>query len=250
MQTKVYWIEDRIAGRLGIMGRPRSGDWLEDDIGGLRAAGVDVLVSLLTEAEESELDLLPEADACMVNRIEFLSFPIVDHDVPTLTPETAAFIQTLVNRRRAGKSVVIHCRMGTGRSAVVAACALIAAGIPVDDVFARIERARGSHIPDTLEQDIWIRQFAELYGQPVGPAERFISFDEREQLWNVRQPKDYLEARAEQDFNGDLPHQHYIATLEPALARRLWSEARKRQVDIATLVNLWLNEKLQETTRS
>ena len=47
MQVRIYWIDDFESGRLGIMPRPRGGDWLEDEIRSLKVSGVDAVVSLL-----------------------------------------------------------------------------------------------------------------------------------------------------------------------------------------------------------
>jgi hypothetical protein len=38
-------------------------------------------------------------------------------------------------------------------------------------------------------------------------------------------------------------------TLYSPLAQQLLDEARKRELDVETLVNQWLNEKLQDITR-
>jgi hypothetical protein len=38
-------------GRLAIVPRPRGGDWLADEVARLKAAGVDILVSMLEPAE-------------------------------------------------------------------------------------------------------------------------------------------------------------------------------------------------------
>ena len=49
-----YWIRtERL--RLAIIPRPRGRDWLPDDISLLKRAGVDVIVSALTAAENEEL---------------------------------------------------------------------------------------------------------------------------------------------------------------------------------------------------
>jgi hypothetical protein len=58
MRTELYWIERPWRGRLAIMPRPRGGDWLDDEIQSWRRSGVDVVVSLLTREEESDLNLL------------------------------------------------------------------------------------------------------------------------------------------------------------------------------------------------
>ena len=161
MQVKIYWISDVKSGRLGIMPRPRGGDWLEDEIRSLKASDVDAVVSLLEREEVKELDITAERILCEANGISFLSFPIADRNVPPSKREALDFIQTLANLLWVGKSVVIHCRAGIGRSSLVAACILVFDGIPVSEAFERIENARGCSVPDTQEQREWVAQFAE-----------------------------------------------------------------------------------------
>ena len=60
MQVTIYWIENPTQGRIGIMPRPRGGDWLEDEVRSLQRSGVDVVVSLLERHEVEELDLQEE----------------------------------------------------------------------------------------------------------------------------------------------------------------------------------------------
>jgi protein-tyrosine phosphatase len=67
----------------------------------------------------------------------------------------------LANLLRGGQSVVIHCRQGVGRSALIAACVLVLNGVSVDKAFELIENARGCSVPDTEEQREWVVQFAE-----------------------------------------------------------------------------------------
>jgi len=62
MSADIYWIEAVTQGRLAILGRPRSGDWLSDEIGGWKTAGLTHVVSLLEAHEVRDLDLAREAD--------------------------------------------------------------------------------------------------------------------------------------------------------------------------------------------
>ena len=64
MQAPLYSIQELPTGKVSIMARPRGGDWLSDEIKALRASGVDLLISLLTAAEVSELDHGEEATFC------------------------------------------------------------------------------------------------------------------------------------------------------------------------------------------
>ena len=87
MKSNLYWVETEAPGRLAIMARPRAGDWLVDEVRALRAAGVDLVVSLLTDDEVQELELEGEAEACTVAALRFQSFPIPDRSVPALNAQ-------------------------------------------------------------------------------------------------------------------------------------------------------------------
>lgn len=57
----------------------------------------------------------------------------------------------------AGHSTVIHCRAGIGRSGLAAAAVLLHAGLGVTEALERIGRARRVSVPDTPEQEAWLR---------------------------------------------------------------------------------------------
>jgi protein-tyrosine phosphatase len=103
---------------------------------------------------------LDEADTCAASQIAFRSLPILDRQVPPLNAETIAFVRDLASQRKQGAHLVLHCRMGVGRSALIAASVLIVLGMPATAAWARIEQARGCPVPDTLEQRTWVEQFA------------------------------------------------------------------------------------------
>jgi protein-tyrosine phosphatase len=75
-------------------------------------------------------------------------------------PEAGRTIDLILDELWAGKTVAVHCRMGIGRSALIAACLLKSQGIGVDEAFAMISRARGFSVPDTEEQREWVQGFA------------------------------------------------------------------------------------------
>jgi protein-tyrosine phosphatase len=58
-----------------------------------------------------------------------------------------------------GKGVAIHCRQGIGRSALLAACLLILAGIDSATALKRVSVARGCPVPETPEQREWVTSF-------------------------------------------------------------------------------------------
>lgn len=142
------------------MPRPRGGDWLEDEIKSLKFSGVDVIISLLESEEIAELDIIDEEKYCRAAEIAYLSFPIRDRKVPASKPETLEFAQNLSNSLKKGKNVVIHCRQGVGRAALIAACVMTVNGFSSDEAFAQIRRARTCEVPDTAEQKDWVKDFA------------------------------------------------------------------------------------------
>jgi protein-tyrosine phosphatase len=160
MRTELYWIEGPWNGRLAIMPRPRGGDWLEDEIRSWRQAGVDCVVSLLTADERSELELDGEGKACAKEGLEYLSFPITDRGTPASRTAMLEFVRPLERKLALGHGVAIHCRAGIGRSALLAACLLVAAGLDVAGAFQRISAARGCPVPDTIGQKEWVARLA------------------------------------------------------------------------------------------
>jgi len=151
------------------MAHPRGWDWLEDEILSLKTVPVDIVVSLLTNLEVSELGLLNEKKLCQLNRLDYRNLPIPDRDTPSLTPATLNFIEQLYLALCQGKHVVIHCRAGIGRSALIAASVLVRAGFSVEDAFDILASARGRSVPDTVEQREWVIKFGGII-RPGSPG--------------------------------------------------------------------------------
>jgi len=156
----LHWIKDIEPLRLAIGPRPRGGHWLHTDIEAWQGAGVDVVVSLIDGAEERDLELEQEAAICRACGIEFVSFPIRDRDVPSSPDATASLVDWVVSDLRRGLGVAIHCRMGIGRSGVIAGCVLHGLGHAYNTVFPMLSRARGLAVPDTEAQAKWVRSYA------------------------------------------------------------------------------------------
>lgn len=142
-------------GRLSTMARPRGGDWLEDEMASLRRAGTDVLVCMLTLSELRELDLAEEAAAAEAAGVRFIWVPTPDRGTPELQ-RFRSLVAELIAELAGGHHVVVHCRMGIGRSSLVAAGVLVAQGMPAVDAWAKISDARGLAVPDTPEQRRWL----------------------------------------------------------------------------------------------
>lgn len=160
---KIYWINGFESGNLGMMTRPRGNDWLEDEVKKMRLYGVDAVVSLLEKSEVNELELQDEDELCFNHGIDLIQFPIEDTCVPEDNLSFVSLIRKIEQRLQEDKKVVIHCRMGIGRTGMVAAGVLIRNGGEVNEVFQRLSQIRTLEVPDTEEQIQWLeRQVKEL----------------------------------------------------------------------------------------
>ncbi|WP_372365358.1 hypothetical protein [Candidatus Uabimicrobium sp. HlEnr_7] len=160
MKASIYWIETTKKGRLAVLGRPRAGDWLEDEIKSWRESKIDVVVSLLVDYEVEELGLTQQAEICSQNKIDYISFPIYDRQCPDQDKTTADFIAKLAKLIVNGHSVGVHCRSSVGRATLVVASVLILFDVTAQAALERISKSRRCEVPDTLEQRKWIEEFS------------------------------------------------------------------------------------------
>lgn len=157
MNPDLFWVPGPWHGKLAVLGRPRGGDWLEDEVGGWKRAGLEVVISLLEAAEAAQLDLTDEGAAAQSKSLQFISFPIPDRGVPESTKDALLLLANIAGKLNEGKKVAIHCRQSVGRSGMVAAGLLITAGMSVDRAIEAVSKARGQRVPETEQQFQWLR---------------------------------------------------------------------------------------------
>ena len=160
MQSTAFWILGPWPGQLAIVLRPRGGDWLDDETRAWREASIDAVVSLLEPSEEAEFDLSGEATSVAASGLEFHSFPIPDRGIPNSREDVSDLVTHLAAALQAGKNVAVHCRQSVGRSALIAAATLVAAGEDSETALINVARARGLPVPETEVQRRWISEFA------------------------------------------------------------------------------------------
>jgi protein-tyrosine phosphatase len=160
LHTGLYWVATSAQGNLAIAPRPRGGDWLEDEIAGWRAAGVDRVVSLLTPSESRDLELEAEPAMCGRYGIAFTNLPIEDRAIPASHRSALDLIDSIAGDLNRGFRVAVHCRQGIGRAALIAAAVLIEQGVGLSEAIDRVSRSRGIVVPETEEQREWLRRWA------------------------------------------------------------------------------------------
>jgi len=160
MATTLYWVPGSWKGKLALSARPRGGDWLEDEIRDWQHAGINLVVSLLTPQEETDLDLREEAAMVRANGMEFVAFPIEDREVPRSETALAKTLDKMDASLAAGKNAVVHCRQGIGRTGLVGACLLVRKGMSPGAAVDAVSAARGIPVPETSDQREWIDHYA------------------------------------------------------------------------------------------
>lgn len=142
-----------IQGRLYLHAMPGRHEPLASFVSGAQQANLDAVVCLATESEVRNKS--PEYfDARTRQMLPFATknFPIEDFGVPRSEDQPAfqEFIKELAAELRAGKALLIHCRMGIGRTGTVATCVLVELGLESAEAL-RIVKSAGSH-PEVPEQ--------------------------------------------------------------------------------------------------
>lgn len=160
---RIYWIDFLKKGALGMMARPKGNDWLEDEIISLKNNEIDLVVSLLEKQEEISLKIENESFFCKKYDINYINFPIPDRGIPKNTSSFVSLIETINEYLKCNKKVVVHCRMGIGRTSLVAAALLIKNNSKYDNVFNYLSATRTLTVPDTEEQKDWIKNQQDLF---------------------------------------------------------------------------------------
>jgi ADP-ribosylglycohydrolase/protein-tyrosine phosphatase len=153
-----------VGGALGVTfcpgkSDPLAGDglWSRDlptDLGSVRAWGAQALVTLLEDHEFDLLHVRRLGDMAEAAGLDWYHLPIPDMAAPGRQFEHRwAYAGVRLRRllRRGGK-VVIHCRVGLGRSGAIAARLLAELGAPPTEAISQVRRARPGAV-QTSEQE-------------------------------------------------------------------------------------------------
>jgi hypothetical protein len=83
---------------------------------------------------------------------------------------------TLIQRLKAGKTIIIHCNGGKGRSATVAVAVLIGLGKKVQDAIDVVRKARSGTIRNPL-QIIYVKRFKKAWRSFQKKKQKLITGD-------------------------------------------------------------------------
>ena len=159
-EMRIYWVTIFDDVEVGMMARPKGNDWLEDEIKKLKLYNVDIVISLLEFHENQDLEIEREEEFCLKHGLTYINFPIIDRSVPNDEFDFMKLVSQINCKLKKGKKVVVHCRMGIGRTSVLLAALLISNGFSSDNVFEFLTEKRTIQVPDTKKQVEWIKGLA------------------------------------------------------------------------------------------
>ncbi len=130
------------------------------DLASLASTGVRRLILLV---DDGELDRW--GDHAIVEKaaragVEIMRHPMPDGGVPSSLGEMDQILDETRDGRRTG-NVAIACMGGVGRTGMVAACALVAAGMPPHDAVAHVRSVRHPEAVETAAQHAFVLAYAE-----------------------------------------------------------------------------------------
>jgi protein-tyrosine phosphatase len=156
LQPQIYKIKVLGSGFLAAMAKPAPGEYIEQEFSGIVEAGINAIVSLLEPSEARELGLGDERQLAEKNGMRFISFPIVDMNLPASLQSFHELTAALYQQVLSGTNTVIHCRAGIGRTGMVTAGVLLHSGMTPQAAFELISEKRGVSVPDTGAQRDWV----------------------------------------------------------------------------------------------
>jgi protein-tyrosine phosphatase/nicotinamidase-related amidase/aminoglycoside phosphotransferase (APT) family kinase protein len=164
LALRVDWIEPDLigTGRLGITicpGRRDRGRDLGTDLARLRAAGATRLLCLLSDSELNWAGVPDLGQRALAAGLTYRRQPVPDQGTPDI-PDAIDLVQWCRDATAHGEAVVVTCMGGLGRSGTLAACFLVAGGIPPDAAIAAVRLARGPRALETVAQENFVVTFA------------------------------------------------------------------------------------------
>ena len=133
--------------------------------------GAEVLVALLEDHELERFGLGGLDGAAERLGLELRRHPIPDGGLPAEPRRFSTFIETVAGEVANGRSVVVFCRGGLGRTGLTGGCLLVQLGVPAREALSAVKGARGPSCPETAAQRQFVLGFIPAPATPVRATE-------------------------------------------------------------------------------
>ncbi|MCL6271629.1 hypothetical protein M3P05_17060 [Sansalvadorimonas sp. 2012CJ34-2] len=136
------------------------------DVADIARMGVDIIVSVVPQDELKEkLYVSHYREVVEASGLELREYPIEgeyrsfprDED----RQKFSDFVTDLSHQVKQGKNVLVHCRNGLGRSAIVLSCTLVALGAESETAVKRLTEICGQDCPKKECQRKYVHEFAD-----------------------------------------------------------------------------------------
>ncbi|MEI6893556.1 MAG: tyrosine-protein phosphatase [Colwellia sp.] len=128
---------------------------LVDSLATLKAAGTNMLISLMFDEEMQKNNVTSLAIECEKQGIDWLQLPILDDAAPNQAFEIQWQAQKdklldIINNKG---TIAVHCKGGSGRTGLVIGLILLAQGYSADNVIAEVQKLRPKALKNRMQLD-------------------------------------------------------------------------------------------------
>jgi protein-tyrosine phosphatase len=150
-----------LPGSIGMMAAPGVNRDLDRDLDALREKHkASLLITLVGDHEIEFLRLTDLRERAAARGIEALRFPIIDGSVPASMEAFIDLVRRILAEAEQGRTIIVHCWAGLGRTGLLAACCLVARGFDPGEAIVAVRRCRPRTIEYT-EQEEFVFAFAD-----------------------------------------------------------------------------------------
>lgn len=117
---------------------------LQDSLHTLKAAGTDVLITMMPSEEMVKNDVTAMPELCDELGIQWFHFPVEDDCAPEPDSQTkwANEKSAVIAAAKANKTIAVHCKGGTGRTGLMISLILAELGLGYDEIVERVQAVK------------------------------------------------------------------------------------------------------------